>query len=234
MKHVTTHNGKFTWQLTILGHPCRTNAHFETAEEAAVSVDLVKFFLRSEFKLDLPASLDGEQFSSLAYSRRNVVLSNSLNVFASLPADVKDFLTLHRPALEAYRESAPPETTASKFRRSGMINTPAVREWVEKLEAAEDDALAFSAIDSGSFFLRLKVVASSLTAALKSLRLAIKMHSRATNPRLVQRGKNLAELVHNFQLNLDYVNDLTVTLRAQQASVETAVATLEANRPALG
>lgn len=232
-KHVTTHNGRYTWQLSILGHPCRTSEHFVTAADAALSVDLVKFFLRTEYKLDLPESLDGEQFSSLAYSRRNVDLSDTLSVYSSMPEDVKNFVADYRHELIGHRETSPPESTASKFRRSEMINLPLVRQWVEKLEAAEDDARAFAAIDSSSFFLRLSVVDKSLTAMLKSLRLALRMHVDVTNPRLVARADRLKVIVHHMEQNLDYVEELTAELRAEQAAVEAAVATLEANRPNL-
>lgn len=230
-KHCTSHNGRFTWQLSVLGYPCRTNAHFDTPEEAAVSVSLVKHFLASEFKIILPSSMDDEQFASLAYSRRGVNLSDCQSVFSSLPADVKEFLNLHRADLEAHRESAPPETTASKFRRSGMIGIPVVKQWVEALELAELDANAFSAIDSASFFLRLSVVEKSLSTALKSLGLALRMHASLTNPKLANRVVKISELITHFQQNLDYVSALAEGFKAEQATVETAVVTLENNRP---
>lgn len=232
-KHCSPHNGKFTWQLSILGFPCRTSAHFNTAEEAAVSVDLVKHHLRTEYRLDLPNSLDGEQFSSLAYSRRGVIMSDCLSVLKSIPEDTKDFLSKHRADLEAHRDSAPPETVASKFRRSGMIEIPAIKEWVNQLELAEMHADSFSKINSKYFFSLLDSLSNRLTDALKPLRLAVKMHDSVTDALLVQRRETLATLVNHIELNLEYVKNLAEDLRAEQASVESAVATLEANRPNL-
>lgn len=233
-KHVSHHNQKYIFQFSILGKPLRSNEHFDTPEEAAISADLTKHYLASEFKLMLPPSIENsEHFSSLAYSRRGVNLSDSSSVFKSLPADVREFIDKHKSALEAHRENSPPETVASKFRRSDMIKLPAVREWVEALELAEMDATAFSAIDSVSFFLRMSVVEKSLTALLKSLRLAQRMHAGATNPRLVERCRLLVELVANLSATKEYVVDLDENLKAEQATVETAVATLEANRPNL-
>lgn len=232
-KSVTIHNGRYVWQLTVLGRPLRNPQHFDTAEEAALDCDLVKHYLRTEFKLDLPCSLDGEVFSDLAYSRRGVNLADSLSVGSSLPEGVKDFINEHAPALLAHRSSAPPETVASKFRRSDMIKLPAVREWVEALELAEMDATAFSAIDSASFFLRLSVVEKSFSTALKSLGLALRMHAGLTNPKLANRVLKISELIIHLQQNLEYISALAGDLKAEQATVETAVATLEANRPNL-
>lgn len=230
--HCSLHNGRWIFRLSILGKLLNPNEHYDTAEDAAISADLTKHFLTSEFKLVLPPSIENsEHFSSLAYSRRGVNLSDSASVLKSLPEDVREFVEKHRASLIAHRESAPPETVASKFRRSDMIKLPAVRQWVEALELAELDANAFSAIDSASFFLRLSVVEKSLSTALKSLGLALRMHASLTNPKLANRVVKISELITHFQQNLDYVSALSESFKAEQSTVETAVETLENNRP---
>lgn len=229
--HCSPHNGRWIFRLSILGKLLNPNEHYDTAEDAAIMADLTKHHLRTEFKLDISASMESEQWSSLVYSRKGVILSDIQSIEKALPNDVKDFLLLHRSALEVYRDNAPPETVASKFRRSDMIKLPAVREWVEQLELAEADATAFSAIDSASFFLRLKVVESSLTTALKSLGLALRMHTSVSNPKLADRVLKISELITHLQQTLGYVQGYSEIFKTEQAEVETAVATLENNRP---
>lgn len=234
-KNCTPHNGRWTFQLNILGFPLRTREHYETPEACAVACDLVKHYLSSEFKLFLPESMDGEQFSDLAYSRRGVNLSDCHSVLKSIPPDVLEFIEKHGEALLAHRDSAPPESTASKFRRSDAIKLPAVRAWVEQLESAEADEIAFATIDSRSFFLRLSVVEKTLFTAIKSLSLALRMHSpEAGNARLAYRASRLHLLIEHLEHDLEYVKNLAENLKHEQGVVETAVANLEANRPALG
>lgn len=233
-RSVTTHNGRFVWQLSILGFPCRTREHFDTAEEAAISADLVKHYLRTEFKLILPESMSGEQFSSLAYSRRNVDLSNSLSVLKSIPEDVREFINKHREALSAHRESAPPETTASKFRRSDLIKLPAVNAWVNQLELAELEAKAFSEINAEYLFRLIDALPSRLIDAVKPLRLAQKMHEGLNcchSQKLAARTQAISDLIAHLESDIAYARVFAVEMKAEQASVETAVETLENNRP---
>lgn len=233
-RSVTTHNGKFVWQLTVLGHPLRTKEHYETPEDCAVACDLVKNYLASEFKLVLPPSMGDEQFASLAYSRRGVNLSDSASVFKSLPSDVQDFIALHQDGLTAHRESAPPETMASKFRRSGMFSDPRIREWVERCEAAALEAESFSRVNSEYLFRLIDALPSRLIDAVKPLRLAQKMHEGLNcchSQKLAARTQAISDLIAHLESDIAYARVFAVEMKAEQASVETAVETLENNRP---
>lgn len=238
-KHCRFQGNRYAFRLRLLDQYVDSGESYETEEEAAFSADLAKQYFSRFFHLskNLELSLDGEVFSVLAH-RRAISLSDRLSVEKNLSPGVLEFIRAHRPALDAHAESNRPQRSAYQvLRESHLFSERAdIREWVLKCERAECDALAFSAIDSASFFLRLKVVAGALTAALRSLHLTLKTHNSetcGTNPRLVQRRQTLAALVVHLDQNLDYVNDLTANLRAEQAAVESAIATLEANRPNL-
>lgn len=234
MRHVRKQYNRWSFRLSVLGKYVDAGESYPDETSAGVAADLAKHYLAREFKFVLPCSLDGEQFSSLAYSRRNVDLSDSQSVLKSLPPGVLEFIETNSAALEAHRDAAPPESTASKFRRSEMIDLPGIREWVEKLESAEWQAQSFSAINGQYFFSLLDSMSNRLTDVLKPLNLAVKMHADVTEPLLVQRREKLSLLAAHMQLNLSYVQELTAELRAEQAGVEGAVTNLEAARPSLG
>lgn len=232
-KHCRKQYNRWSFRLSIFGKYLDAGESYEDEISAGVAADLAKHHLRTEYRLDLPASLEGDMFSSLAYSRRSVDLNSSYSVEKALAPGVKSFIAENTSLLLAHKDSQPRITDFEKFRNSGMMEIPAVKEWVLKCEAAELEAKAFSEINAEFLFRLLDALPSRLTDVLKPLRLAVKMHDGVTNPKLVSRCRLLAALVDHLEQNLEYVVGLASPLRVEQAEVESAVATLEANRPSL-
>lgn len=232
-KNVRKQYNRFSFRLSVLGKYVDAGESYEDEISAGVAADLAKHFLRTEYRLDLPASLSGDMFSSLAYSRRGVDLTSSYSVESALAPGVKTFIAENASLLTAHKDSLPALSVSSKFRNSGLFSDPRIREWVEQCEAAALTAEAFSKINSEYFFRLLDASSSRLTDVLKPLQLGLKMHDGVADGLLVQRKEKLMELISNLEATKEYTVHLTSELRAEQVSVESAVATLENNRPTL-
>lgn len=230
-KSVTVHNGLFVWQLTVLGKPLRSKQHFATALDAALDCDLVKHYLRTEYGLSLPASLDGEVFSNLAYSKLSVNLSDIHSVFSSLPECAKQFLSENQDALALYANEH--RQPLADWEKLHGFDSAAIREWVNKCEAADLLAKEYAAVNSASFFTRLSVVDRSLDASLKSLALAVRLHGDPVPPALILRVTDLRRLIEHLTETQDYVRELTTRLRREETDATTALEKLESARPSL-
>lgn len=230
-KHIFGPAGYHMWQVTVLGVPVRSGINFPTIEEAAFNCQLFKHYLRQEFRMDFDESLDGEVFAMIAY-RLSVALTDSPSVLSALCDNARTFISEHGEKLATHRDSVP-ISVAEKFRRSGMIEIPAIREWVNKCEAADLLAKEYAAVNSDSFFTRLGVVDRSLDASLKSLALAVRLHGSSPPASLVPRVADLTKLIERLMETQDNVRELTTRLRREQSDVENALPTLEANRPPL-
>lgn len=219
------------WQVTVLGVPVRSGVNFPTVEEAAFSCQLFKHYLRQEFRFQFEPSLDGDVFATLAY-RLNVSLPDSHSVFSALPESAQLFIGEHNEKLAKHRDSIP-VSAAEKFRRSGMMDDPAIREWVQKCEVAEVLAEEYASVNGESVFLRLSTVDKSLDASLKSLALAVRLHGEPVPAALTLRVTDLRRLIEHLMETQDYVRELTTRLKREEHDANTALSLLEANRPAI-
>lgn len=225
---------RWSFRLSVLGKYVDAGESYDDELSAGVAADLAKHHLRTQYRLDLPASLDGEMFSSLAYSRRNVDLNSSYSVESALAPGVLTFIAKHKSELETHRDSQPGPSDYEKFRNSGMVNIPAVRDWIEKCEAAHLEAQAFAALNSEYFFRLIDSLSSRLIDAVKPVRLAQKMHEGLDcchSHKLASRKQAISDLITHLESDIAYARVFAAELRAEQATVETAVVTLENNRP---
>lgn len=230
-KHIFGPAGYHMWQVTVLGVPVRSGINFPTIEEAAFNCQLFKHYLRQEFRMDFDESLDGEVFAMIAY-RLSVSLPDSPSVLSALPDNARTFISEHGEKLAAHRDSVP-VSVAEKFRRSGMIEIPAIREWVNKCEAASILVKEYATVNSSSFFTRLSVVEKSLDTSLKTLALAVRLHGSSPPTSLQPRVDELTKLIEHLRTDLDYVRELGLRLRHEEDAVMAALPALEAARPPL-
>lgn len=235
-KHCRKQYNRWSFRLSIFGKYVDAGESYEDELSAGVAADLAKHFLRTEYRLELPASLDGDMFSSLAYSRRSVDLNSSYSVEKALAPGVKTFIAENSSLLLAHKDSQPGPTVSSKFRNSGMFSDPRIREWVEKCEAAALEAESFSSVNSEYLFRLIDSLSGRLIDAVKPLRLAQKMHEGLNcchSHKLAARKQAISDLIAHLETDIAYARVFAIGLRDEQACVEQAVATLEADRPPL-
>lgn len=234
--HVRQQGKKYAFRLRLSRGYVDSHETYDTEEEAAFAADLAKFYLRTFYHVlkNTDPTLDGDVFSTLAY-RLNVELTNQCAVLALLAPGVKEYLSNHQTDLELHAETNRPERKAwEALRESSLFNSSfAVQSWVLACEAAEKDAADFAEIDARSFATRLEVARGAMETALKSLRVASRMHDNVGNARLVERSRIIAELITHIAATEAHVRFVAGQFKDEEARVAGAIALLESNRPAL-
>lgn len=235
-KHVRFSGNRYSFRLRIFDRYVDAGESYEDEISAAFAADLGKFYLREFFFItkNAEASLDGETFSMMAH-RNNVTLSDRSSVEASLSPGVKSFLLTHRDALGANAESNRPERKSWEVLRAdpSFISNPAIREWVLKAESIEQDVKDFLEIDSRSFTTRIEVAQRAMQTAMRSLGVASRMVARASNLRLVERARILAELLAHIEATEAHIRFISDQFSDEEARLSSALAELEATRPSL-
>lgn len=235
-KHVTAHNQRFVFQLRVLGVPVYPGEHWDTEEDAACAADLTKHFLRENFFIDLPASLDPEAFTVMAY-RLNVILSDFTSVLKALPPGVSTFLKNNRAALDDYAQANKPERKPWELlRRDPSFNSnPYIRAWVKACEGAEQNVTAFASINSEYLLTLLTGFVGRFEDSLAPLRKAVKMHAHSPDwcPRLEARKNTLTDLLAHLEADLVYIRSLPDSIREEEKEIMDAMHALENSRPAV-
>lgn len=235
-RHVTSHNGRWIFQLKVLGHALYPNEHWDTEEDAACVADTTKHFFREWYHIDLPRSLDPEQHAVLS-NRLSVDLSDRRSVESSLPPGVASFLLTHRDVLDRHAESNRPERKPWEVLRAdpSFTSNESLRDWVRACEVAELDLSAFASINGEYLLTLLTGFVSRFEATLAPLRRAVKMHENAMagSPLLEARKETLKKLLAHLEADLVYIRSLPDEVRDQDSAVKLALQTLESNRPPL-
>lgn len=233
MKHVRKQYNRFSFRICIVGVQVDAGQSYETEQEAGIYADLTKHYLRTVFALDLQPSLDGELFSSLAYSR-NVDLSSPYSVLKAVPERVQHFINEHQAELDAILSNKPERKPWHALRGSPeFYSVEAVREWVQACERAELDVEAFAARNETWFLTVMAGASKRSTEILNTIGLALKMHAGVTRPKLTERVRLLTELQANLKATEEYVRALVVQFSAEQSKAVAEMARLEATRPSL-